>query len=357
MAATVTALYIEPARSDVEAIVRRAPGEQQAVRPGLGVAFSSTADALACAVAIQRAATVRIGVSIADVADEERGWTMPFTEARRLCGVASPGEVIVGDVVRLMAFGTAAYRFLAVAAEGRVAYRLDWRPESPPALRIVLADDAVLVREGIARLLSDAGFQVVAQLNDVQRLGPVLNEVRPDVLIVDIRMPPTHTTEGLAAARAARVIHPNLPVLVLSQHLESRYALSLLGGGARGTGYLLKESVGNVSDFVEAVRRVAAGGSAVDPNVVALMMGRPRREDRVSLLTAREHEVLALMAEGRSNRAIGSRLYLNAKTVESHVGSIFTKLGLDATSDDHRRVVAVLSYLNAGHRPLPARQG
>ncbi len=216
---------------------------------------------------------------------------------------------------------------------------------SDQPLRVVLADDAVLLREALAASLGAAGFDVVGQTSGVEGLAELIGETGPDVLVVDVRMPPTHTTEGLEAARAIRRERPQLAILVLSQVIETRHAVDLVRDNPSGIGYLLKEHVTRIADLADAVRRVAAGESVIDPEVVARLMGRPRGHTRLDELTAREREILALMTEGRSNRGIAERLVLDAKTVEGHVTRIFSKLGLEPASEDHRRVLAVLTYL------------
>lgn len=212
-------------------------------------------------------------------------------------------------------------------------------------LRLVLADDSALVRQGVARLLVDAGFEVVAQVGEPEALLRATRELRPDVAIVDIRMPPTHTDEGLRAAGAIRAEHGTaVGILVLSQHVEPSFALRLMSDGAGGVGYLLKDRVADIDDLADGIRRIAKGGSVIDPSVVAVLVGR---RSRVPLddLTERERAVLALMAEGRSNQAIGDRLAMARKTVEAHIANIFSKLELEPAADDHRRVLAVLAHL------------
>jgi len=211
--------------------------------------------------------------------------------------------------------------------------------------RIVLADDAVLLRDALSAALAAAGFEVVGQAGDVTELMRLVEQERPDVAIVDVRMPPTHTTEGLEAARQIRRMHPRIAILVLSQYVETRYAVDLLREDPSGVGYLLKDRVTRVADLADAVRRVAAGGSVIDPEVVARLLGRQRRHSALDELTPREREILGLMAEGRSNQAIADRLVLELKTVEGHVRAIFSKLGLEPAAEDHRRVLAVLAYL------------
>jgi DNA-binding NarL/FixJ family response regulator len=212
-------------------------------------------------------------------------------------------------------------------------------------VRIVIAEDSALLRAGIVRLLEDAGLEVVAQAGDAEDLLRKVRAHRPDVAITDIRMPPTHTDEGLRAALTIRGELPETGVLVLSQYVDEAYAFELLSGSTEGVGYLLKDRVADVDALLEGVRRVAAGGSALDPEVVTHLLGRHRRDDPLQTLTGREREVLELMAEGRSNRAIAEAMVVTERAVEKHVTSIFGKLGLPTSGADHRRVLAVLAYL------------
>jgi DNA-binding NarL/FixJ family response regulator len=214
-------------------------------------------------------------------------------------------------------------------------------------MRVVLADDSVLLREGIARLLEDAGFEVVGQAGNAEELLLRVRSYSPDVAVVDIRMPPTHSDEGLRAAQQIREQHPEVGVLVLSQYVEAAYAMELLAESAEGVGYLLKDRVSDIAEFAAAVRRVGEGGSALDPAIVSQLVGRRRREDPVDHLTPREREVLELMAEGRSNQGIAERLVVTERAIEKHVTSIFGKLRLPVAPEDHRRVLAVLALLRS----------
>jgi DNA-binding NarL/FixJ family response regulator len=211
----------------------------------------------------------------------------------------------------------------------------------------VIGEDSVLLREGIARILAEAGFEVVAQAGDREALVRKARAHRPDVAVIDIRMPPDHTDEGLRAAREIREALPEVGILVLSQYVDEYYALALLSDGAEGIGYLLKDRIGEVDRFIEAVRRVAAGGSVLDPEVVSHMVGRRRDHDPLAGLSPRERQVLELMAQGLSNKAISDQLVVTERAVEHHVTSIFAKLGLSASGREHRRVLAVLAFLQS----------
>lgn len=212
-------------------------------------------------------------------------------------------------------------------------------------MRIAIADDALLFREGLARILADAGFDVVAQAADADELLTIVSEHQPEVVIVDIRMPPTHTVEGLEAAKRIRAENPDIGVLVLSQFVETHHAIDLLSGPPGRVGYLLKDRVGDLGEFTDAIRRVGGGGSTIDPEVVSRLLRRRRTLDPLAELTERERHVLTLMAQGRSNQGISEHLFLSPKTVETHVHRIFRKLNLPVAPTDHRRVLAVLSML------------
>jgi DNA-binding NarL/FixJ family response regulator len=218
--------------------------------------------------------------------------------------------------------------------------------EAMTGVRVVVADDDVLLRVGLASLLGRLGFEVVGQAGDGSQLLSLVRDQRPELVLVDIRMPPTNTVEGLEAARVIRQEHPETGILVLSAHVEVEHAMELLAGG-RGIGYLLKRRVTDVEEFVDTLQRVAKGGSVVDPALVAELVTARRRNDPLGVLSAREREVLALMAEGRSNAGIARRLWVTEGTVEKHVRSILAKLELPETDDDHRRVLAVVTFLEA----------
>jgi DNA-binding NarL/FixJ family response regulator len=223
-----------------------------------------------------------------------------------------------------------------------------------PPLRVMLVDDAPLVRAGIARLLADEGVEVVAQLPDATGLSAAVRDHQPDAVILDVRMPPTHTTEGLQAAVQLKGEHPDLGVLVLSQHVETRHAVDLLSGGHTGVGYMLKERITRAAELVDAVARVAEGGTAIEPEVVRKVFQTARRPEPLATLTATERVVLGLVAEGYSNDRIAKRLEVTARTVETHTGRIFNKLGLDTDPATHRRVLAVLAHLRASASPPPS---
>jgi DNA-binding NarL/FixJ family response regulator/class 3 adenylate cyclase len=340
--------------------------------------FADAGSAVGAAVDAQRALAkhpwpndvelrVRMGVHVGTAALNGNAYVgVDVHRASRVCDAAIGGQIVVSSSARAqvddpnVAFGDLGEhrlqgfpereRLFQVLHEAMPAALLP-RDSSGVAkgelMRVVIADDSVLLREGIAKLLEGAGFEVVGQSSTADDLLLKVRSYKPDVAIVDIRMPPTHTDEGLRAAREIRDKHPEVGVLVLSQYVEAGYALELLQGSAEGVGYLLKDRVADVDEFADAVRRVAEGGSALDPTVVSRLVGRRRGEDPLDALTPREREVLELMAEGRSNQAIAAKLVVTPRAVEKHVTSIFTKLGLPASEQDHRRVLAVLTLLNA----------
>jgi DNA-binding NarL/FixJ family response regulator/class 3 adenylate cyclase len=311
---------------------------------------------------------VGIGISAGEAVEVDEGYRGgALNLAARLCGLAGPGEVLVSRELRNLAGalddvvfedrGSVSLKNLPEPVEVlRVAPDADDPAERFGAhqrsdarrLRVIVADDSVLFREGVVRVLEDAGFDVIGTAGTADELLDSVRADLPDVAVVDIRMPPTHTNEGLVAAARIREEFPSVGVLVLSQYVETQHAVRLVEAGAEGLGYLLKDRVGDVGDLANAVQRVANGGSVIDPEVVSRFLRRGRQADPIGQLTEREREVLGLMAEGLSNQAIGTRLFLSPNTVETHVGHIFEKLGLLPTPDDHRRVLAVVAYLRAG---------
>jgi DNA-binding NarL/FixJ family response regulator/class 3 adenylate cyclase len=349
--------------------------EVDAIGDELLAVFTDPSAAVGAALAAQREAQVhewptampvrmRLGVhtGLAQLDDDEGYVGLDIIRASRITGAGHGGQIVVSSTTAAFASGydtrdLGTHR-LAGLAEPEHIYQLvgDGLPLDFPPLRntvsqlgagrrVAIAEDTVLLREGVARLLGEAGFDVVAQSGTAEDLLRHVAMHKPDVAIVDIRMPPTYTDEGLRAAAEIRERFPDTGVLVLSQYVESGYALDLLAESAEGVGYLLKDRVADIEEFATAVARVADGGSALDPEVVSHLVGRHRSDDPLHQLTAREREVLEFMAEGRSNQAIAERLFVTLRAVEKHVTSIFSKLDLAASSDDHRRVLAVLAYL------------
>jgi DNA-binding NarL/FixJ family response regulator/class 3 adenylate cyclase len=352
------------------------------------LAFSRPRDALETAIAIQREhgshawpperpVRVRVGIHTGEPAVEDDDYVgIDVHRAARLCSAGHGGQVLLSQAA-LDQLGDADVKDLGeyelkglpqvehifqlrgadlltdfpplrLADEDAQAEPVGGKAQKQTAkLRVALADDAVLLREGIARLLTEAGFDVVGQSGTADDLLRKVHSYAPDVAVVDIRMPPTQTDEGLRAAQEIRANNPEVGVLVLSQHVEPAYAMELLAESAEGVGYLLKDRVSDVEEFTAAVRRVAEGGSALDPALVTQLVGRRRTRDPIDDLTKREREVLELMAEGRSNQAIGERLFITPRAVEKHITSIFGKLRLPPASEDHRRVLAVLAFLGA----------
>jgi DNA-binding NarL/FixJ family response regulator/class 3 adenylate cyclase len=338
-------------------------------------AFESVRDAVHAAVALQGAYVevtidendaplpVGIGLDVGEAAPVDGGYRgAALNLAARLCGAAAAGEVLATQEVAHLAGSVPGIEFVDLGAirvknvpddvrvvrvvpDGEDPARRFLGADAARRPRVIVADDSTLFREGVARLLAERGFDVVAQAGDADQLLELVETDPPDVVVTDIRMPPTGTNEGLLAAQRIRKEHPEVGVLVLSQYVETRHAIKLLEETPDGVGYLMKDRVSDLTDFVDAVRRIGRGGSAIDPEVVSSLLGRRRERDVIDELTDREREILGLMAEGRTNQAISERLFLSPKTVETHVGAIFSKLGLLPAADDHRRVLAVLLYL------------
>jgi DNA-binding NarL/FixJ family response regulator/class 3 adenylate cyclase len=367
-----------PLLEDIRLLVRReleAAGGREVDTHGDEVfaVFEEPDAAAVAALAVQRSfqthawpepVRIRIGLHTAEATPAGESYVGVEVHRAARIGNAGHGGQVVVSATTFGQVGTDARELgtyeLAGIHEPEVLYQLlaeDLPCEFPALraarkldearLRVVLADDSVLLREGIARLLEDSGMEVVAQSGTADDVVRHVGLHKPDVALVDIRMPPTHTDEGLRAAQQIRERFPTVGVLVLSQYVEPAYALELLAETAEGVGYLLKDRVSDVGEFAAAVRRVAGGGSALDPAIVQQLVGRRRREDPLEELTPREREVLELMAEGKSNQAIAERLFVTMRAVEKHVTSIFSKLRLPASAEDHRRVLAVLAYLRS----------
>ena len=356
------------------AIVARGGHEVDAVGDELLATFAEAPPAVAAALEAQRAmrdttwphditVRIRVGLHTGAPSFSEEGYTgLDVVRAARIAQAGHGGQIVASSATLEVVPGTSARDLGEHSIEGlREPERIyqiladDLARDFPPlrntssnlgeALKVVIADDSVLLREGVVRLLGEAGFDVVAQSGNAEDLLRHVAMLKPDVAVVDIRMPPTHTDEGLRAAAEIRERFPGTGVLVLSQYVESSYAMELLSESSEGVGYLLKDRVSDVEQFASGVRRVAEGGSVLDPDVVSQLLGRRRRDDPLEQLTPREREVLGLMAEGRSNQAIADQLFVTLRAVEKHVTSIFSKLNLPASTADHRRVLAVLAAL------------
>jgi serine/threonine-protein kinase len=347
--------------------------EVKSVGDGLMVAFSSAVAAVRCAISMQQSTAasglgLRVGLDAGEpVPDGDDLYGRPVIVASRLCNAAQGGEILVSDVVRQIAAPRVAGEMepagtlqLKGIADQVAATRIRWRPsddappmaEEPPraTTRVVIADDEVLLREGLSRLLTEAGFEVVGAAADATALLRLVDARRPDLVLTDIKMPPDHEEEGLVAAQEIRSRHPDIGVLVLSHYLESRYAMRLLQDLPDRSGYLLKDRVSDVAVLADALRRIAEGECVVDPTIVSRLVARRGQAGSLAELTDRERDVLGLMAEGHSNDGIAGNLHLSAKTVEGHIRQIFMKLGIGEAPESHRRVVAVLTFLRASRR-------
>jgi DNA-binding NarL/FixJ family response regulator len=316
------------------------------------LAFRSAAGAVRCAVAIEEDAAAPIGLHAGEIGQGEAASARPVTLAARLATLARHGQVLVSALVRELAaeeaglhFGEARDVSLPGLAGRMTVHEVRWSEHRRPMLRVVIADDAALVRDGVAALMRDHGIDVAATAGNAEELHEAVARHLPDVALVDIRMPPTFTDEGLVAAERIRAGFPDVGVLVLSQHLDARYALRVAEGNPARTGYLLKDRVTDSRILFDALERIAAGGCVIDRAVAEGLVTRASALARIEELTDREREVLALVAEGLANRAIAERLVVTQKTVETHIGQIFLKLGLRDVEGEDRRVAAVLAYL------------
>ncbi|MGI9646218.1 MAG: response regulator [Ilumatobacteraceae bacterium] len=327
--------------------------------------FDSATDAVAAAVAIQeelhahhpRVAGPRIGIEVGEVRDDDPDRAVAIGErARTLARAAHPGQILTTNLVRNLAHHRADVEFETIGDLGvdggehlSNVVAVAWTPRDRDAtMSVAVADDAALIRSGLVQLLTAAGFTVTAEAADADQLIEAVEQAPPDLVVTDIRMPPTNTDEGLRAAAEIRSAHPEVAVLVLSQHIEARAAAALLDGRPAGIGYLLKERISDINEFVDACTTIAEGGSVIDPIVAERLVGTARDDLLLDRLSERERDVLTLMAHGKSNQAIASGLYVGSKTVESHVRSIFQKLELAGTPEGNRRVQAVLHWLQSG---------
>jgi DNA-binding NarL/FixJ family response regulator/class 3 adenylate cyclase len=365
-AAAAVAAHLRLLRGEVE----RCHGKvTKTLGDGLMAVFSTAYHGALAATAMQQAAELanrkgespvlglRVGMHVGDVVDDgaDDVFGAAVVVARRLCDAATSGKILASDLVRSLVGNRPDIRFAPLDAfelkgipEPVVAAGILWTPlpEQAP-IRVIVADDAALIRAGVVRLLADEGFDVVAEASDYTSLTSAIDRDPPDLVITDIRMPPGNRDEGLRAASYVKANHPGVAVLILSQYVEASAAAGLLDGQTAGVGYLLKERVSELDAFIRAARTIAGGGSLIDPLVTDQLLSKRRANDRVASLSDRESEILALMAQGLSNQAISAELFLSAKTVETHVRSIFNKLGLPEDVDGNRRVQAVIRWLEA----------
>jgi DNA-binding NarL/FixJ family response regulator/class 3 adenylate cyclase len=365
-AAQVVSRHLRGMRAEAERCQGRVT---KTLGDGLMALFATVYDGVRAAIAMQQATDLaergqgcprlglRIGVHVGDVVDDgpDDVFGSAVVVARRLCDAAGARKILVSEVVRVLTGSRPDIQFVpldSIALKGLPepigATEVVWvpRPETAP-IRVIIADDAALIRSGLIRLLTESGFDVLAEATDYQSLISAIDSDPPDLVITDIRMPPHHRDEGLRAAAHIKSAHPDIAVLILSQYIEASAATSLLDGHTAGVGYLLKERVSELDEFITTARQVTSGASIIDPLVTEQLLSKRRAETKVSSLTEREQEVLALMAQGLSNQAICASLYLSPKTVESHVRSIFSKFGLPDEPEGNRRVQAVLRWLQA----------